>query len=64
MVFKVHAIVHDAAEPVKSNSNKGTGYCYFLPEFPISYFLGHVTGFFVCFYITIFALLLYALFNF
>ena len=44
-VFKLHAILHDAAGSVKSTTYKGPGYCYLLPRFPSSCFLGHVTNF-------------------
>ena len=42
-IFRLHAILHDAAGSVNSTTYKGPGYCYVLPTFPSSCFLGHVT---------------------
>ena len=39
-IFTLHAILHDAAGSVKSTTCKGPGYCYVLPSFPSSCFLG------------------------
>ena len=61
--FRLHAILHDAAGSVKSTTCKGPGYCYVLPNFPSSCFLGHVTGLFFCLYVKIFASSEYALFD-
>ena len=43
-VFRLHAILHDAAGAVRSHSGKGPGYCYMIGRGPISCLLGHVTG--------------------
>ena len=43
-IFRLHAILHDAAGSVKYTTYKGPGYCYILPRFPSTCFLGHVTG--------------------
>ena len=43
--FQNSCILHDAAGSVKSTTYKGPGYCYLLPKFPSSSFLGHVTNF-------------------
>ena len=48
-IFRFHAILHDAAGSVNSTTYKGPGYCYVLPRFPSSCFLGHVTGLIFCF---------------
>ena len=47
-IFRLHAILHDAAGSVNSTTYKGPGYCYVLPRFPSSCFLGHVTGLIFC----------------
>ena len=45
-IFRLHAIKNDAAGSVKSTTYKRPGYCYILPIFPNSCFLGHVTRLF------------------
>ena len=50
-VFRLHAILHDSAGAVKATTNKGPGYCYMLPNFPSSCFLGHLTGLIFCVFI-------------
>ena len=62
-IFRLHAILHDAAGSVKSTTYNGPGYFYVLTRFPSSCFLGHVTGLFFCFYVKIFASSVYALFD-
>ena len=62
-IFRIHANLHDSAGSVKSTTIKGTGYCYVAPSLPSSCFLGHVTGFFFCLYVKIFASSVYALFD-
>ena len=61
--LRLHAILHDAAGSVNSTTYKGPGYCYVLPRFPSSCFLGHVTGLIFCLYVKIFASSVYALFD-
>ena len=58
-IFRLHAILHDAAGSVKSTTHKGPGYCFGLPRFPSSCFLGHVTGLLFCLYIKVFASTVY-----
>ena len=53
-VFRLHAILHDAAGAVRSHSDKGPGYCYMIGRGPNSCLLGHVTGLLFCPYIKIF----------
>ena len=53
-VFRLHAILHDSAGAVKAITNKGPGYCYMLPHFPRSCFLGHLTGLIFCVFNKIF----------
>ena len=62
-IFRLHAILHDAAGSVNSTTYKGPGYYYVLPRFPSSCFLGHVTGLIFCLYVKIFAASVYALFD-
>ena len=59
-VFRLHAILHDAAGAVRAHSGKGPGYCYMIGGVPNSCLLGHVTGLFFCFYVKIF---LHSIFN-
>ena len=50
-VFRLHAILHDAAGAVRSHSGKGPGYCYMIERGPTSCLLGHVTGLLFCLYV-------------
>ena len=60
-VFRLHAILHDAAGAVRSHSGKGPFYCYMIGRRPKSCLLGHVTGLLFCLYVKLF---LPSLFNF
>ena len=62
-IFRLLAILHHAAGSVKPTTHKGTGYCYFLPRFLSSYFLGHVNGLLFCLYFKTFASTVFALFE-
>ena len=53
-VFRLHAILHDAAGAVCAHSGKGPGYCYMIGRGPNSCLLGHVTGLLFCLYIKLF----------
>ena len=53
-VFRLHAILHDAAGAVRAHSGKGLGYCYVIGRGPKSCLLGRVTGVLLCLYIKIF----------
>ena len=54
-VFRMHAIIHDAAGAVQLHSCKGTGYCYMVGRGPNSCcLLRHVTGLLFCLYVKIF----------
>ena len=53
-VFRLHAILHDAAGAVRSHSGKGRAYCYIIGRGPISCSLGHMTGQIFCLYIELF----------
>ena len=43
-VFRLHAILHDAAGALRSYKGKGPGYCYVIGRGPNFRLLGHVTG--------------------
>ena len=53
-VFRLHAILHDAAGAVRLQTGKGPGYCYMIGRGPNCYLLGHVTGLLFCLYVKIF----------
>ena len=53
-VFRLHAILHDAAGAVRAHSGKEPGYCYMIGRGPKSSLLGHVTGLLFCLYVKIF----------
>ena len=53
-IFRLHAILHDAVEAVRTHTDKGPGYCYMIGRGPNSYLLGHVTGLLFCLYVKIF----------
>ena len=53
-IFRLHAILHDAAGAVRARSGKGPGYCYMVGQGPNSCLLGHVTGLLFCLYLKIF----------
>ena len=59
-IFRLHAILHDAAGVVRAHSGKGPGYCYMIGRGSNSCLLGHVTGLLFCLYVKIF---LPAIFN-
>ena len=53
-VFRLHAILHDAAGAVRAHSGKGPGYCYIIGRGPNSCLLGHVTVLLFCLTVKIF----------
>ena len=53
-VFRLHAILYDAAGVVRAHRNKEPGYCYMIGRGPNSCFLGHVTGLLFCLNVKIF----------
>ena len=55
-IFRLHAILHDAAGAVWAHSGKGPGYSYMIGRGSNSCLLGHVTGLLFCLYIKIFLL--------
>ena len=52
-VFRLHAVLHDAAGAVRAHSGKGAGYCYLIGRGPNCCLLGHVTVLFFCLYVKI-----------
>ena len=53
-VFRLHAILHDAAGAVRSHIGKGPGYCYMTGRGSTSGLLGHVIGLLFCLYVKLF----------
>ena len=53
-VFKLHAIIQDAAGAVRLQTGKGPGYCYIIGRGANCCLLGHVTGILICPYVKIF----------
>ena len=53
-VFRLNAILHDAAGAVRPHSGKGPGYFYMIGRGPNSCLLGHVTGLPFCFHVKLF----------
>ena len=43
-VFRLHAILHDAAGAVRLHNGKGPGYCYIIGRGPSSCLLGNLPG--------------------
>ena len=53
-VFRLRAILHDAAGAVRALSGKGLGYCNIIGRVPNFCLLGQVTGQLFCLYVKIF----------
>ena len=53
-VFRLNAILHDAAGALRSHSGKRPSYCYMIRQGPSSCLLGHVTGLLICLYVKFF----------
>ena len=53
-VFRLNAMLHDAAGAVRAQSGEGPGYCYMIGRGPKSCLLGHVTGLLFCLYVKFF----------
>ena len=47
-VFRLHAVLHDAAGRLRLQTGKGPGYCYMIGRGPNCCSLGHVTGLIFC----------------
>ena len=63
-VFRLHAILHDAAVAVRLQTGKGAGYCYMIGQGPNCCLLGHVTGVLFSLYVKIFLPSLFSLIDF
>ena len=63
-VFRLHAILHDAAGAVRLQTGKGPGYCYMIGRGPNCCLLGHVTGLLFCLYVKIFLPSIFKLIDF
>ena len=63
-VFRLHAILHNAAGAVRAHSGKRPGYCYMIGRGPNSCLLGYVSGLLFCLYIKIFLPSIFNLFDF
>ena len=50
-VFRLHAILHDAAGTVRAYRNKCPGYCYMMRWGPNSCLLDHVAELLICLYV-------------
>ena len=53
-VFRLHAILHDAAGAVRPHGGKGPSYCYMIGRGSNSCLIGHVIGLLFCLYVKIF----------
>ena len=53
-LFRLHALLHNAAGAVSSHTGNGLGYCYMIRQDPNFCLLGHVTGLKFCLYVKIF----------
>ena len=53
-VFRLHAILHDAAGSVYLHNGKGPRYCYMIGRGPNSCLLGHVTELLYCLFLKLF----------
>ena len=58
-VFRLHAILRDAAGAVRSHCGKGPGYCYMIGGGPNSRLLGHATGLLFRLYVKLFLLFIF-----
>ena len=63
-VFRLHALLHDAAGAVRAHGGMGPGYCYMIGRGPNFCLLGHVTGLLFCLYIKIFLPSIFKLIDF
>ena len=62
-VFRLHAILHDAAGAVRLQTGKGPG-CYMIGRGPNCCLLGHVTSPLFCLYVRIFLTSIFNLIDF
>ena len=55
-VFRLHAILYDAAGAVRAHTGKSPGHCCMIARGPESCLLGHVTGLLFCLHVKLFLL--------
>ena len=53
-VFRLHAMLHDAAVEERAHSSKTPDYCYMVERGLTSCLLGYVTGLVFCLYVKLF----------
>ena len=53
-VFRLYAMLQDAAGAARAHSGKRPGYCYMIRRGPNSCLPGHVTGLLFCLYVKLF----------
>ena len=63
-VFRLHAVLHDAAGAVHLHNGRGPRYCYMIGRGPNSCLLGHVTGLLYCLYLKLFVASIFILVDF
>ena len=63
-VFRLHAILHDAAGAVRAHSGKSAGYCYMIGRGPNSCLLGHMTVLLFCLHVKLLLLSIFKSVNF
>ena len=63
-VFRLHAILHDAAGAVRLQTGTGSGYCYMIGRGPNCCLLDHVAGLLFCLYVKFFLPSLFKLIDF
>ena len=63
-VFRLQAILHDAAGAVRAHSGKGPGYCYLVGPGPKSCLPDHVTGLLFCLHVKLFQPSIFKFVNF
>ena len=63
-IFRLLAILHDAAGAVRLPTGNGPGYCYMIGRGPNCCLLGHVTGLLFCLHVKIFSPSIFNLIDF
>ena len=63
-IFRLNAILHDAAGAVRIQTGKGHGYCYMIGRAPNCCLLGQVTGLLICLYVKVFLTSIFKLIDF
>ena len=53
-VFRLHALLHDAAGAIRLQTGERPGYCYMIGRGPNCSLLGHVAELLFCLYVKIF----------